>query len=114
MQNRITMLLAALCLHPAALVLSADSQSAASGKPLRPYVLAECIVSGQKLEDDALTFKYEGREIRTCCDRCMDDFFQDPEAFVAKIDEAEKLAEAKAKEKDKPKTPKDAGKQKTP
>ena len=71
---------------------------------LQPYILPDCIVSDRKLEDDALTFKYEGREIRTCCDMCMDDFFQDPERWVAKIIEAEENAAKAAKSGKKPGT----------
>lgn len=106
----LSVLLVLVALQSPALIQSADSAAAAGGEALRPYVLPECIVSGQKLEDDALTFKYQGREIRTCCDRCMDDFFQDPETYVAKINEAEQQAAAKAKEKENAKTPKKAQK----
>lgn len=90
--------------HPslwlAALVLAAGSTAFPAdpgneGGALRPYVLPDCIVSGRKLESDALSFKYGNREIRTCCDMCMDDFFRDPEDFVARITEAEKLAAKK-------------------
>lgn len=99
-----------LYLWPAAAALLAGSSTLLagpeapkkSGEELRPYILPDCIVSGRKLESDALCFKYGGREIRTCCDMCMDDFFRDPENWVERIAEAEKLA---AKKADKPKKP---------
>jgi hypothetical protein len=95
--------LAALALLTASTALDAGpADSKKEAKELRPYVLPDCIVSGRKLESDALSFKYDGREIRTCCDMCMDDFFRDPENWVERIAEAEKLA---AKKADKPKKP---------
>jgi hypothetical protein len=55
---------------------------------LTAYPLEICIVSGDKLDKDAVVFSYQGREIRTCCTNCVDEFYKDPAGFVAKIDEA--------------------------
>lgn len=61
--------------------------------PVRPdalaaYPLEICIISGDKLDKDAVVFSYQGREIRTCCTNCVDEFYKDPAGFLAKIDEA--------------------------
>lgn len=57
---------------------------------VRSYTLANCIVTDQKLQPDAHSFKYGDREIKTCCDQCVVDFYKDPEGYVEKIEEAEK------------------------
>jgi hypothetical protein len=61
--------------------------------PVRPdalaaYPLEICIVTGDKLDKDAVVFSYQGREIKTCCTNCVDEFYKDPAGFLAKIDEA--------------------------
>jgi hypothetical protein len=52
------------------------------------YPLAICIVSGDKLDKDAVVFTYQGREIMTCCTNCIDEFYKDPAGYSAKVDEA--------------------------
>lgn len=55
---------------------------------LNAYPLEVCIVTGDKLDKDAVVFSYQGREIKTCCTNCVDEFYKDPAGFLAKIDEA--------------------------
>lgn len=55
---------------------------------LTPYPLTTCIVTGDKLDKDAVVFTYDGREIKTCCTNCIEEFYKDPAGFSAKLDEA--------------------------
>jgi YHS domain-containing protein len=57
-------------------------------KTARPYPLATCMVMGDALDDTAYSFVYEGREIKFCCDSCMDDFEKDPAKYVKIWDDA--------------------------
>jgi hypothetical protein len=81
-------LVAALLTVP--VLVSVAGKAKPADPKLRAYTLSICIVTGQKLAADAYTFKYEGRDIKTCCDMCMDDFYKDPANYVAKIEAAEK------------------------
>jgi len=67
-----------------------DRGKKTDGPKLYPYTLTNCIVADQKLQADAHSFKYGDREIKTCCDQCVVDFYKDPEGYVEKIEEAEK------------------------
>lgn len=60
----------------------------ARSEALTPYPLTICIVSGDKLDKDPTIFTYQGREIKTCCTDCIDQFYKDPTGYTAKIDEA--------------------------
>lgn len=88
-------------LHPGLFLLALflfalPATQAAEAEKVQPYVLPRCIVSGQKLEADAFSFTYEGREIKTCCDQCMEDFYKDPTTYLEKILQAEeKIAKMK-------------------
>lgn len=58
----------------------------------RPYALKTCVVSGEKLGGamgEPVVLKYEGREVRFCCDDCVKDFKKDPAKYLKKLDEAE-------------------------
>lgn len=70
------------------LILLALAGITAFAESLAPYPLKVCIVSGDKLDKDAVTFTYQGREIKTCCTNCIDEFYKDPAGFAGKIDEA--------------------------
>ena len=63
------------------------------------YPLKTCVVSGDKLGGDMgapYIFIYKdpnikddpGREVRLCCDGCLDDFKKDPAKYLKKIDDA--------------------------
>lgn len=54
---------------------------------LTPYPLTICIITGDKLGEEPMVFSYDGREIKTCCTDCIDQFHTDPAGFVAKIEE---------------------------
>ena len=70
--------------------------SRAADKTVKPYPLATCVVSDEKLGADPSmkphVFTYEGREIKLCCKSCLKDFKKDTAKYVAKIEAAEKKA----------------------
>jgi YHS domain-containing protein len=61
-----------------------------AAKKVKPYKLATCIVSDEKLGDDAVTRIYKGQEVKFCCNGCTEDFDKDPKNFVAKLEKANK------------------------
>jgi YHS domain-containing protein len=64
----------------------------AKDKPTtKPYPLATCVVSGEKLGGDMgdpYVIKYKGREVRFCCKDCETDFRKNPDKYLKKLDEA--------------------------
>jgi len=54
----------------------------------KPYPLSTCVVMGDKLDDTAYAFVYEGRQFKFCCKACLEDFDKDPDKFVKIWDEA--------------------------
>jgi YHS domain-containing protein len=71
--------------------VGAENKSKATTKP---YPLATCIVSDEKLGDmgEPHVIKYKGREIKFCCDHCEKDFRKESEKYLAKLDEAAKTS----------------------
>ena len=61
---------------------------------LKPYILKNCVVSGDKLGEmgEPFVYKYEGREIKFCCKGCLKDFKKDPAKYIKKIEQAEAKA----------------------
>jgi len=84
----------------------ASSTWAASKKPekAKPYPLATCVVSGEKLGGamgEPHVFAYQGREIKLCCKDCLKDFKdclkdfnKEPAKYIAKVDAAAKAVKA--------------------
>jgi len=68
---------------------TADEKKAEKPKP---YPLKTCAVSNEKLGDHGkpYVFTHEGREIKLCCEDCLDDFKKEPAKYVKKLEEAEK------------------------
>ncbi len=58
-----------------------------SSNTLRPYPMTTCIVSGEPLDamGDPVVVGYRGQEIKFCCEKCVDKFNADPEAYLAKL-----------------------------
>lgn len=52
------------------------------------YPLDTCLISGDKLGDEPIDFVYENRLVRFCCDMCVDGFLKNPNAGLAKLNEA--------------------------
>lgn len=89
-------LFAAAFLMTSALGLAAMA-APATQPTTKPYPLTTCVVSGDKLGGDMgppVILKYEGREIRFCCNDCVKDFKKDPAKYLKKLDEAEAKAAA--------------------
>ena len=88
------------------LLIAPFTSSADDSKKPKPYPLATCVVSGEKLDGDMgkpYVFTYKdpkvkddpGREIKMCCKDCRKDFDKDPAKFIKKLDEAEAKAARK-------------------
>jgi len=71
--------------------LASDTQK--TGKP-KPYPLATCIVTGEKLGEMGAPFVhiYKDREIKFCCKSCLKNFNKDADRYLKKIEAAEKQA----------------------
>ncbi len=74
----------------------ARGADAPATQPVKPYPLATCVVSGEKIGEmgEGKTIVYEGREIRFCCPSCEKDFRKNPAKYLTKIDEAAAAAPA--------------------
>ena len=61
----------------------------AAWKKVKPYPLAGCVVSDEKLDaEKAVGAVVEGREFRFCCKSCLKDFKKDTAKYVQKFDAA--------------------------
>jgi hypothetical protein len=60
----------------------------------KPYPLATCIVSGEKLGGmgEPYVFVHEGREIKLCCKSCLKDFNKAPAKYLKALEQAEAKA----------------------
>lgn len=56
-------------------------------KTLKPYPLATCVVSDEKLGEMGKPFVFEkdGQEIKLCCERCKAKFDKDPAKYLKKL-----------------------------
>ena len=61
-----------------------------AAKKVKPYKLTTCVVSGEKLGDDAVAFITKGQEVRLCCKDCQKEFNKDSAKYLKKIDVAAK------------------------
>jgi YHS domain-containing protein len=61
-----------------------------ANKKVKPYKLETCLVSGEKLGDDAVALVYQGQEVKLCCKNCVKKFEKDPAKFMAKVTGAKK------------------------
>ncbi len=66
---------------------SADTPAESKAKP---YPLTTCIVTDEKLDDDAVMKVYNGQEIKVCCKKCFKDFEKDQATYLKKIEGAVK------------------------
>jgi YHS domain-containing protein len=75
-------------------VFAADAPAKEAPSKAKPYTLATCPVSDEKLGEmgDPVVFEYKGREIKLCCKGCRKDFDKEPAKYIKKIDAAEKKA----------------------
>lgn len=54
------------------------------------YALTRCVVSGAAFDSigDPVMIEYDGREVRFCCNRCVQVFDEDPAKYLALLDTA--------------------------
>jgi len=69
------------------------------------YPLDVCVVGGEKLGSmgKPVVIKHEGVTVKFCCKGCIEDFEEDPEKFIAKL-EAAKNGELPNPTQEKPET----------
>ena len=67
----------------------------------KPYPLATCIVSDEKLGADpamkTFVFTHAGQEIKLCCKSCQKTFNKDTAKYLKKLADAEKAKKSAAK-----------------
>jgi hypothetical protein len=61
-----------------------------AAKKVKPYKLTTCVVSGEKLGDDAYVFIVKGQEVRLCCKDCAKEFNKDSAKYLKKLETASK------------------------
>jgi hypothetical protein len=71
------------------------------------YPLKTCLVSDEALDGDFITYTHRepgkpDRDIRFCCEGCIDDFKGDPAKFLKKLDAASAAVRKRAETKKKP------------
>ncbi|HSI33687.1 MAG: hypothetical protein ACAI43_15925 [Phycisphaerae bacterium] len=78
-----------LVLAPSVATRAADPAPAEKTKP-KPYPLAVCVVSDEKLGSmgEPKAIVHDGREVKFCCPACEPQFKKDPAKYFKKIDEA--------------------------
>lgn len=69
---------------------AAASAVTSSNTEQRPYPLTTCLVSGKRLDADAVTFSINNRTFKTCCVTCKAKIEKDTENFVPLFDAASK------------------------
>ena len=62
--------------------------AARESRPIDPYTLGTCAVSGMKLGSmgDPIVKVFDQREVRFCCVGCVPKFAAEPEPYLAKVD----------------------------
>lgn len=71
---------------PAAEAQAPAADQAVIDAQLPSYPLADCPISGEKLDGEAKNVVVEGRLIRVCCGRCAKKVQTDPKEALAEID----------------------------
>lgn len=65
--------------------LSAAADTPADGAKAKPYPLTTCIVTDEKLDEDAVSKVYNGQEIKVCCKKCFKEFDKDQAKYLKKL-----------------------------
>jgi len=65
----------------------ATEAAAASADGAKPYPLAICLVSGEKLGEmgEPQRLVYQGQEMKFCCEDCVKDFQADPDQYISNL-----------------------------
>ena len=53
--------------------------------PAKAYPLNTCIVADEPLDDKAVSFVYQGQEVKFCCKKCQAKFEKDPATYLKKL-----------------------------
>ena len=79
-------------LLPAQNPTPAEAKKPAQDKPAYAvkavYPLDTCVVSGEKLDADAVTVEAGGRTFKLCCDKCSSKLQKDTATYTKKLDDA--------------------------
>ena len=64
-----------------------ETEKVPAANEVDPYPLSNCIVSGESLADlgEPVVIDHEGREVRFCCNDCVDSFKRNPSRFLEKM-----------------------------
>jgi YHS domain-containing protein len=71
---------------PAKFVAKVDE----AAKKVKPCKLDTCVVSGEKLGEDAYVFITKGQEVKLCCKDCLKEFNKDSAKYLKKFEVAGK------------------------
>ncbi|MEY4674239.1 MAG: hypothetical protein RL148_2023 [Planctomycetota bacterium] len=66
----------------------ASAQDAPKYKVVPTYPMTTCIVTGEELDAEPLSFEAGGRTFKVCCEKCQAKVEKDPAPFAAKLDAA--------------------------
>lgn len=66
-----------------------EAKAEAGSEDPKPYPLDVCLVSGEKLGSmgEPVSVVHEGQEILFCCEHCLPEFEEDPDALMSKLEE---------------------------
>lgn len=67
-------------------VLPSAPAGETAAKTIAPYPLATCVVSGKRLDTEAVSFTVGDRAFRVCCSNCKTTIDQDPELWARQVD----------------------------
>lgn len=57
----------------------------ASAADVKPYPLATCIVSGDKIDPAVPAVVHNGQQVKFCCKACVKKFQANPEKYLIKL-----------------------------
>jgi hypothetical protein len=69
-------------------LMSASSPTVFAADSVKPYPLDYCIMDGNPLGPNPVTFVYKGQEIKVDEAGCQEAFMQDPDRYLKEIQEA--------------------------
>ncbi|MBA3699845.1 MAG: YHS domain-containing protein [Planctomycetes bacterium] len=56
-----------------------------SAAEVKPYPLATCIVSGDKIDPSVPAVVHNGQQVKFCCKACVKKFQANPEKYLIKL-----------------------------
>jgi YHS domain-containing protein len=67
------------------LVLLLIVPATSSAADVKPYPLATCIVSGDKIDPSVPAVVHNGQQVKFCCKSCVKKFQGNPEKYLIKL-----------------------------